>query len=73
MPIFDYVCQCCCATTEVLARHADPAPLCTCGAEMQLQMSLCSFRLIGRGWASDGYSTTKPDERRARSNADADA
>ena len=60
MAIYEYTCEKCNTTVEVIQRYDDPAPLCNvCGGELKKLISKSSFYLIGGGWADDGYSKTK--------------
>lgn len=65
MPIYEYSCQSCGKTIDVLQKISDPAPpSCTaCGAANSLSrvVSRSSFVLKGGGWYSDLYSSTKKD------------
>ena len=64
MPIFDYVCQKCGHTFEVLQKtHQESPPKCPkqddqgklCGGDVIRTVSKSSFVLKGGGWAADGY------------------
>ena len=56
VPLFEFKCAQCGHTVERLQKHDDPAPKCEKDAEtMQRQIGRTSFRLLGGGWASDGY------------------
>jgi putative FmdB family regulatory protein len=65
MPIYEYSCQSCGKTIDVLQKVSDPTPeACTaCGATNSLTklVSRSSFVLKGGGWYSDLYSSTKKD------------
>ncbi|XXF81337.1 zinc ribbon domain-containing protein [Myxococcaceae bacterium GXIMD 01537] len=65
MPIYEYSCQSCGKTIDVLQKVSDPAPAaCTaCGAEGTLSkmVSRSSFVLKGGGWYADLYSSSKKD------------
>lgn len=65
MPIYEYSCQSCGKTIDVLQKVSDPAPeACTaCGAAGSLSkiVSRSSFVLKGGGWYADLYSSTKKD------------
>ena len=65
MPIYEYACQSCEKTIDVLQKVSDPTPeTCTaCGAQGTLSkvVSRSSFILKGGGWYSDLYSSTKKD------------
>ncbi|MBN1205059.1 MAG: zinc ribbon domain-containing protein [Myxococcaceae bacterium] len=65
MPIYEYSCQSCGKTIDVLQKVSDPTPeTCTeCGATGSLSklVSRSSFVLKGGGWYSDLYSSTKKD------------
>ena len=62
MPIYEWKCLRCNAERETLQGHKDAAPHCqSCkldaGGPVQMvrRISLSTFRLKGKGWASDGY------------------
>ena len=62
MPIYEWTCPQCKAERETLQGHKAPAPQCQSCAldaggavDMVRLVSLSSFRLKGKGWASDGY------------------
>ncbi|HYO54111.1 zinc ribbon domain-containing protein [Archangium sp.] len=65
MPIYEYSCNSCEKTIDVLQKVSDPTPeTCTaCGAQNTLSkvVSRTSFVLKGGGWYSDLYSSTKKD------------
>ncbi len=65
MPIYEYSCQSCGKTIDVLQKVSDPTPeACTaCGTSGSLSkvVSRSSFVLKGGGWYSDLYSSTKKD------------
>jgi putative FmdB family regulatory protein len=65
MPIYEYACQSCGKTIDVLQKISDPTPAaCTaCGAEGSLSkvVSRSSFVLKGGGWYSDLYAGPKPN------------
>jgi putative FmdB family regulatory protein len=65
MPIYEYSCQSCGKTIDVLQKVSDPTPeACTaCGAAGSLTklVSRSSFVLKGGGWYADLYSSTKKD------------
>ena len=65
MPIYEYSCQSCGKTIDVLQKVSDPTPeVCSeCGATGSLSklVSRSSFVLKGGGWYSDLYSSTKKD------------
>jgi putative FmdB family regulatory protein len=75
MPIYEYSCQSCGKTIDVLQKVSDPTPeACTaCGATGSLSkiVSRSSFVLKGGGWYSDLYSSTKKDG--ASSSSDSSA
>jgi putative FmdB family regulatory protein len=53
MPIYEYRCESCEKSTEVMQKSTDPAPAqCeTCGkGPMVKQLSMSSFALKGTGW-----------------------
>ncbi len=62
MPIYEYRCDACESTFEVMARiTAAPPDSCEkCGdGPVHKLISQSSFLLKGSGWASDGYSSAK--------------
>jgi putative FmdB family regulatory protein len=62
MPIYEYRCDDCGSTFEVMARiTAAPPEHCeSCqGGPIHKLISQTSFVLKGSGWASDGYSSAK--------------
>jgi putative FmdB family regulatory protein len=73
MPIYEYSCQSCGKTIDVLQKVSDPTPeACTaCGATGSLSkiVSRSSFVLKGGGWYSDLYSSTKKDGSSSSSDA----
>ncbi len=73
MPIYEYSCQSCGKTIDVLQKVSDPTPAaCTaCGTEGSLSrvVSRTSFVLKGGGWYSDLYSSTKKDSSSTGSDA----
>lgn len=64
MPIYEYRCNKCEATDEVLQKVSDPAPeeCPSCGTKKSMEklISQTSFQLKGGGWYKDLYSSTKP-------------
>jgi len=59
VPIYEYKCDGCDKRVEVLQKHTDPAPSCdACTEQMDRQVSRCSFKLDGAGWARDNYGLT---------------
>ena len=64
MPLYEYRCDLCDHRTEKLCKVDDPPPVCTACDEtlpgetpyMTKVISVTSFRLVGGGWAADGYS-----------------
>lgn len=75
MPIYEYSCQSCGKTIDVLQKVSDPTPeACTaCGATGSLSklVSRSSFVLKGGGWYADLYSSTKKDGTSGGSSSDA--
>ena len=58
MPLYDYACQSCGRTTEILQRFEDP-PLAICphcGGEMKKLLSAPAFHLKGSGWYKTDYA-----------------
>jgi len=63
MPIYEYQCEKCGKTTEVLQKFSD-APLADCpgcGGHMSKLMSMNSFQLKGNGWYVTDYAGKKSD------------
>ena len=65
MPIYEYSCQSCGKTIDVLQKVSDPTPesCSACGTQGSLSkvVSRSSFVLKGGGWYSDLYSSTKKE------------
>ena len=64
MPLYEYSCQSCHKTHEVIRKFSDP-PLArcpACGGKLARQITSTSFQLKGGGWYKDGYSTPRPDK-----------
>ncbi|MDP7111302.1 MAG: zinc ribbon domain-containing protein [Myxococcota bacterium] len=62
MPIYEYRCDDCGSTFDVMARitEAPPENCESCnGGPIHKLISQTSFVLKGSGWASDGYSSAK--------------
>ena len=75
MPIYEYQCNQCGETTEVLQKFSD-APLETCsacGGHMEKLMSMNSFQLKGSGWYVTDYAGKKSDSNAASTAADSPA
>ena len=67
MPIYEYHCDQCGETTEMLQKFSDdPLTVCpACGGHVEKLMSMNSFKLKGSGWYVTDYagkSGQKPDE-----------
>ena len=61
MPLYDYLCEACGRTSEVLQRFADP-PLESCphcGGKVKKQPSAPAFHLKGSGWYATDYAKIK--------------
>lgn len=58
MPMFDYRCESCEKTVEVLQKLSDPPKTACreCGSEMVRLMGAPSFTLKGTGWYKPGHS-----------------
>lgn len=72
MPIYEYRCDKCEETTEVLQKVGEDAPgECPhCGAKKALKkaVSNSAFHLKGGGWYKDLYSSTKPSDDKSSSS-----
>ena len=63
MPIYEYQCQKCSETTEIMQKFSD-APLrkCpACGGKVAKLMSMNSFQLKGSGWYVTDYAGRKSE------------
>lgn len=67
MPIYEYRCEQCDNTIDVLQKVSDPPPAtcAQCGAEHSLKrkVSRTSFVLKGGGWYADLYGSPKKDSK----------
>jgi len=63
MPIYEYQCDKCGETTEVLQKFSDaPLTVCPgCGGHMDKLMSMNSFQLKGSGWYVTDYAGKKSE------------
>lgn len=65
MPIYEYFCEQCKNTQEILQKQSDPVPMeCEhCHAQKSLKriISQSSFMLKGSGWYKDLYSSAKKE------------
>jgi putative FmdB family regulatory protein len=61
MPIYEYQCQKCGETTEIMQKFSDaPLKKCpACGGRMAKLMSMNSFKLKGSGWYVTDYAGKK--------------
>ena len=61
MPIYEYQCEKCGETTEVLQKFSDaPLSVCSsCGGPVSKLMSMNSFQLKGSGWYVTDYAGKK--------------
>ena len=60
MPIYQYYCDQCNTTIEVLQSFDKPAPICKkCNIKLKKIISISSFVFKGDGWSADGYSKNK--------------
>lgn len=72
MPIYEYQCEKCGETTEVLQKFSD-APLSECpgcGGHMEKLMSMNSFQLKGSGWYVTDYKGQKDSSSKTASAKD---
>jgi putative FmdB family regulatory protein len=74
MPIYEYRCNDCKATFEVIQKFSDD-PIKKCihcsGAKIKKLISHSSFVLKGGGWFQDGYAKKKPEKKEKEKKADA--
>ncbi len=57
MPIYEYRCQNCQQTTEILQRVDDAVPPCpACGGELRRLVSAPAFQFKGEGWYVTDYA-----------------
>lgn len=60
MPIYDMICLECNNIDEYFLGIMEEHPRCSkCDGKLKKIISNCSFRLIGDGWAFDGYASKK--------------
>jgi putative FmdB family regulatory protein len=72
MPIYEYSCQKCGESIEVIQKFSDPDPVKHkgCGGKLNRQMSVPSVQIRGSGWQSEGRmhpSLAQQNENEARS------
>ena len=62
MPTYEYACLACGREYEFVQRITDdPHRVCPeCGGRLQRLIAGTSFRLVGNGWAKDGYAPKPP-------------
>ena len=75
MPLFEYVCNGCKSTTEVLQSSSD-APLTTCercGGELRKLLSAPSFQFKGTGWYVSDYGKPGSSDREGGEKEKGDA
>jgi putative FmdB family regulatory protein len=63
VPLFEYRCDTCGSSIDLLVKHADDAvaPECgSCKTSMKRKIGRTSFILNGGGWAKDGYGSSTP-------------
>ena len=74
MPIYEYQCDKCGETTEVLQKFSDaPLAVCPgCGGHMAKLMSMNSFQLKGNGWYVTDYAGKKSEANSTSSPAKSD-
>jgi putative FmdB family regulatory protein len=75
MPLYEYRCQECQATTEFLLKFSDPSPedcpKCQKKHSLQKILSKSGFVLKGGGWYTDAYASKPPAETKAVESAPA--
>jgi len=64
MPIYSYQCSDCGYEHEEIQKFSDPPlEVCPeCGGRLEKQMSAPSLHFKGKGWASDGYSSSSNEK-----------
>ncbi len=62
MPLYEYRCEACGGTIEVIQKFSDrPLRKCPqCSGRLRKLISRTSFQLKGGGWYSHGYGGSKP-------------
>lgn len=66
MPIYEYKCESCTDTSEIIQKISDPTPKeCPkCGkGPLHKMMSMSSFHLKGGGWFKDSFPNEKSDKK----------
>jgi len=55
MPVYEFICDKCKTQKELIVKSGTKTIKCAiCGRKMLKQLSLCSFKLIGK-WGKEGY------------------
>ena len=64
MPLYEYICEQCEETTEILQRFGDPPPAeCPkCGGKLRKKLSAPAFHLKGSGWYVTDYGRKGADK-----------
>ena len=62
MPIYEYTCDTCKTTKELLQNFNSPAPTC-CKSKMKKLISNSTFHLKGSGWYVTDYKNNKSVDR----------
>jgi putative FmdB family regulatory protein len=72
MPIYEYKCESCCLSFEIMQKVDERPPICAnivvsgsveriCGGKCKKLVSKSSFALKGGGWYKDGYIKKNKD------------
>lgn len=74
MPIYEYSCEQCGETSEIIQKVDEEAPKkcpqCHANATLKKIVSNSAFHLKGGGWYKDLYSSTKPEQTGSTKKAD---
>lgn len=63
MPIYEYQCNNCDYEFETIHGITETLNCCPkCGKNLHKLISRSTFKLNGSGWASDGYTSPKPEK-----------
>ena len=59
MPLFDFKCEKCGKSMEILVRSSEEKAKCECGSEMKRQISAPSFEIVGNGWSKTDFKNKR--------------